>query len=245
MNQSVQNDFLKELDPLISQTLFELIAGVCFFAKDLQGRLVMMNHLFAQRCGFDDPKDVLGKTDFDIFPANLAEKYHHDDQTVIETQQSITRLIELFPNHLNVPEWFITNKVPAFSREGRVIGIAGTVQTFEESKQSLQPYLRIAPAVEFIKVHYKETIEIPHLAKMVGLSLRQFQIQFKATLNISPQQFIIKSRLLKACDLLINSNNSITNIAIEVGFYDHSSFTRQFCKNMGLSPFNYKKRYKG
>lgn len=239
----IKENFINSLLPGQGFELFNQIPGICFFAKNTKGTLVAMNQLFAERCGFESEDELVGKSDFEIFPANLAEKYAIDDQTIIQTGKPISHLVELFPNRLGVPEWFITNKIPLRNNDNKVCGVAGTVQTYEESKSYLQPYLKISKAVEYIKSNYKEAVTIPFLAKMVGLSVRQFQQHFKNTFQTSPQNYLIKIRLLSACDMLLHSDLSITQIAIQVGFYDHSSFTRQFNKHLGLTPLKYKKKY--
>jgi AraC-like DNA-binding protein len=48
-------------------------------------------------------------------------------------------------------------------------------------------------------------------------------------------------RVLAACDLLEHTDQSVTEIALEVGFYDHSDFSRQFRKIMGQSPTDYRR----
>lgn len=53
------------------------------FRKDLQGRFTFVNRLFCRTAG-KLPEDILGRTDFDLYPLELARKYREDDQRVIE-----------------------------------------------------------------------------------------------------------------------------------------------------------------
>ena len=52
-------------------------------------------------------------------------------------------------------------------------------------------------------------------------------------------------RILAACDLLQSSEQSVTEVALEVGFYDHSDFSRQFRRIMGQSPTDYRRQKVG
>ena len=51
--------------------------------------------------------------------------------------------------------------------------------------------------------------------------------------------------MIKACELLATTNLPITEVALEAGFYDHSDFSRQFRRTMGVSPTDYRKQRAG
>jgi transcriptional regulator GlxA family with amidase domain len=63
-------------------------------------------------------------------------------------------------------------------------------------------------------------------------------------LNISAGELIREMRLKKAADILKNSNESITDIALMVGFSDHPKFTRSFTNQFGISPKQYQLKNK-
>ena len=54
------------------------------FRKDLDGRFTFVNHRFCQTLG-RKPEEIIGKTDADIFPAELASKYQRDDRRILDT----------------------------------------------------------------------------------------------------------------------------------------------------------------
>ena len=82
---------------------------------------------------------------------------------------------------------------------------------------------------------------MPELANM---KIRKFEGVFKQVFGITPQTYIIKMRIHDACLKLLNTKKSIADIATSVGFYDHSTFTRQFKKHMDMGPAQYRKSYK-
>ncbi|MCM8526601.1 MAG: AraC family transcriptional regulator [Lentisphaeraceae bacterium] len=233
---------------LSSNNRFDLLlpasSGVYSFIKDREGLIIAANQLTYERCGCRSESEVIGKTDFDFFPKDMAEKYVKDDLRVMETGTPIINMPELAPNKEGVIQCYITNKMPLYDNGGEIIGIAGTTTSVEYFHDALKPYLTIAPTIEFIKENYRETISIPELAEMVGLKIRKFENLFKEIFQITPQTYIIKMRIHDACQKLTTTDMSIADIATSVGFYDHSTFTRQFNKHMEIKPVKYRKKYR-
>ena len=95
-------------------TLFSSIKGVLFFVKNRDCVIIGGNQLIAEHMGFKKPEDFYGKTDFEIFPRELAERYYNDDLEVLKTQKPKTNIVELFPNYLGDLAWFNTSKIPLF-----------------------------------------------------------------------------------------------------------------------------------
>ena len=243
--KDIQENFFKRLSP---QNRFDLLlpasSGVYSFIKDTNGLIISANQLTYERCGCKSEEEVIGKTDFDFFPKDMAEKYVKDDQRVIETGQAIINMPELAPNKSGVIQCYITNKMPLYDSNGKIIGIAGTTTSVEYFHDALKPYLQIAPTIDYIKENYHRTISIPELAEMVNLKIRKFEHLFKDIFQITPQTYIIKMRIHDACQKLTTTKMSIADIATSVGFYDHSTFTRQFSKHMEIKPVQYRKKYR-
>ena len=238
----LQRAFLERLNDSAQFTkLFANVPGLCFFAKDRDGRIMMGNQLFVEHCGYKREADLIGRNDFEIFPADLAQAYVDDDNMVMNSEEVIVDRVELFPNYMGVPEWFTTSKMPLYDTEGQVAGVCGTTRSYEKSKYALQPYLDISPAVDFIRDNLEDQLSVPQLARKVHMSVRQFERKFKQAFRISPRAFIIKMRIHAACERLRSGNEPITNIALDLGFYDHSSFTRHFVKHMGTTPIKFRK----
>lgn len=237
-------DWARRLGPGQFRLLFEHLASTLFFAKDLEGRIMYANTAFAQRCGFASEHEVAGLSDEEIFVPALAERYREGDRRVIETGQPLLGLIELFPNALGQPEWCETNKLPLRDRDGRICGICGTVKSYEGARDALQPYLELAPAADYLKAHYPEKLDITKLARLSRLSVRQFERKFRQTFQVSPRSYLIRLRVAIAAELLRTTSRRPTEIAMEVGFYDHSDFSRQFRRAMGVPPTAYRRQHR-
>jgi AraC-like DNA-binding protein len=235
--------FLASIGPQSSfYLLFDHLPGVSFFAKNQNFELMCANRLFLQRFQFAAESEIVGKTDFELFPPALALNFRRDDEAVMNSGQAKLNIVELFFNQQGIPDWYITNKLPILDRNSKVIGVMGTVQGYQRRKQFMLPYLQIDQAVEYIRKHFREKISIKELAKMVNLSVRQFDRKFKESFGSSPQAFILKMRVHAACDALRRPGVQISDVAFDLGFYDQSSFTRHFRRQMGITPLKYQRQ---
>ncbi len=244
MNRLKKRDsWFAGLRPGGMRELFEHLPNTLYFAKDRECRFMAGNQAFVTRCGYSNEESIIGRSDREVFPAELAEKYRADDERVLESGEALRGIVELFPNCLGEPEWFITDKVPLLAMDGTVAGLCGTVRSYEGAHAELQPYLDLVPVTEYLKSHYHENVSIAALARQAGMSVRQLERRFQNTFRTTPRHYVMKLRILAACESLLNTDQSITQIALKVGFYDHAAFSRQFSRVMGLSPRAYRKRH--
>jgi two-component system, cell cycle sensor histidine kinase and response regulator CckA len=137
------------------------------------------NKPFAQDCGYEDPSELVGKTDFETESAPIAELYRADDQRVLESDQSKLNYEEPQLMQGGAQRWLRTSKVPLHDKEGRVVGVLGTYEDITERKhaeaalrQAEEKYRNIVEnAVEGIFQSTPEgrVIEAnPALARMLG-----------------------------------------------------------------------------
>lgn len=239
----IQRAWLDSLRPGSVSGLFEFLPNTLYFAKDENLRLMAGNRSFVARCGFESEEEMIGQEDRAIFPVEMAEKYRSDDRRVLESGEPLVEIVELFPNRVGQPEWFVTDKIPLFHQSGEIAGLCGITRSFEGTHASLQPYLELQPITEYLKENYAEKVSMADLAKMAGMSVRKLQRRFLATFKTTPQSYITKLRVLTACDLLVTTQMPITDIALEVGFYDHSAFSKKFSEILGVPPRIYRKRH--
>lgn len=231
------------LRPGSVRELFEYLPNCLYFVKDRELRLMGGNRAFVERCGFSDESELIGLSDREVFPVELAEKYFQDDRLVINGGEPLTGIVEVFPNRMGEPEWFVTDKIPLFDRAGKVAGLCGMVRSYEGVRAEITPYLEMLPVTEFIKSHYHERIPVDILASKIALSVRQFERKFRAAYGTSPRKYLQRFRILKACELLVETRASVTEVALQVGYFDHSALTRKFTEIMGIPPGRYRKRW--
>jgi AraC-like DNA-binding protein len=106
----------------------------------------------------------------------------------------------------------------------------------------VNPHKQVRLARRLINHRYDSELSIDDLSREVALSpyylIRAFRLVYKQT----PHQYLIAQRIAKAKDLLRNSELSITEICMEVGFESLGSFSSLFSKVAGISPSAYRMR---
>jgi len=153
----------------------------------------------------------------------------------------IDRGVELVANPDGSVSWHVTSKFPLYDNSGNCVSIIGCMRDFERSDNAWQPYRRMNAVVDHINRHYAEPIGLADLAKVASLSISQFERRFRIVFEQTPSRFLIRYRLTRASHILMHSDNTVSQIAQDVGFYDHSHFTREFQKLFGMAPGRYRK----
>ncbi|MEN9573778.1 MAG: hypothetical protein RL514_1633 [Verrucomicrobiota bacterium] len=102
------------------------------FRKDPQGRFTYANQLLCENLG-RDVEELLGKTDFDLFPAALAQAYQVGDQQVMRSGQKL-EATEDYCRSDGSRRFIQTVKVPLFDPYGRVVGVEGVFWDVTEQK---------------------------------------------------------------------------------------------------------------
>ena len=103
--------------------------------KDRQGRFIAINEQFARACGRSSTESVLGLTDLDIWPRELAELYRSDDEEVMRSGAS-KRVEEPLQDAEGMIRWIETFKTSIVSDAGEVIGTTGISRDITERKQA-------------------------------------------------------------------------------------------------------------
>lgn len=225
------------------QQLFEHLPGVYFFVKDRHSRMVCASQPFWQHLGAASEAEIIGKTDHEFFPQHAADHFRRDDQWVMTTGRPLIGRVELWYNAQRVLDWFVTNKLPVRDVQGEIIGVMGIVRSYEGQRRSMQPMSQIDSTVDYIREHHRERLTVGQLAARAQLSPRQLHRKFRAVFGLSVREFLVKTRIQAASDALLHSDQSIAQIAGELGFCDQSAFTQSFRKHMGLTPRRFRLRY--
>jgi len=237
-----QRAFIQEIS---SQPYFlnfaDSVDNAAIFFKDTEGNILFGNRFLLRSLGISHHSDLLKFNDKDFFPDYLVEKFKHDDREVMTKRKPKQFIIELFKNKQGILGWFVTHKYPVFDAQQNVIGVMGSIQEYKAINAAAhQANGSILESSQYIQQHFREPISINQLAEMIDVPIRRYQRHFKQIFNISPQEYIIRHRLHFACEALRNSSSTIAKIAIDSGFYDQSSFTRQFKKYLYTTPLKYR-----
>lgn len=220
--------------------MFDYIPGICFFAKDREGRTMFASRRILERYQMRSETEMLGLTDFDINPGPMAEAYVRDDERLLKGAVKRVERIELWFDRLGLPDWFLVTKLPLLDKRGRTQGVMGILRRADEQEMKLPLFQTVSKAVSVIRQDYAKPLIIADIAARCGESLRQLQRRFNAAFGITAQEFLIRTRVLAAARLLEESNLTVTEIATRTGFVDASSFAEQFKVRCRMTPTDYR-----
>ena len=98
-------------------------------------------------------------------------------------------------------------------------------------------------AKDFIDAHYTENIKLEDIARAVFTNVYNLSKVFKAEIGIPPMKYVILRRMGEAQNLLINTDMTITRIALSVGYNNSNYFQNVFKDFMQITPKEYRKRW--
>ncbi|MPM19983.1 Sensor histidine kinase RcsC [bioreactor metagenome] len=118
------------------------------YVKDPQSRFVRVNKGILDKYSFTTPEQILGKTDFDFFPADLAQQDFADEHKILQTGQPLMGLegIEIWADR--PPTWVSTTKVAVRDYEGKIIGTLGISRDITDRKQKEEEILLLNKSLE-------------------------------------------------------------------------------------------------
>ncbi len=239
-----QREFFKKLTPpwQLGQ-LFEYLPNTYFSVKNPGGQYVLVNHAMARLRGATEPAELVGKTVYDFCPRDMADQFEDDDHRILVTGQPVRHQSWLSPDSRGKLRWYLTSKVPLLGDGGSVVGLAAVNVDVEKAGTLLAPYRQMERVLDHLFQHYNERIDFRRLAGLIPLSISQFDRRFKAIFQLAPQQFLLRVRLNAAREMLVSSDKSVSQIALRAGFCDQSYFTKQFCRQTGMTPLAYRRKY--
>jgi AraC family transcriptional regulator len=94
---------------------------------------------------------------------------------------------------------------------------------------------------QFIEEHLSEDMSLATLADLVRLSPYHFVRAFKQSFGLPPHRYMSRLRMEQAKALLANPDMSVTQVGVNLGFSETSSFTTTFRKHTGLTPTAYRR----
>jgi len=95
------------------------------YFKDSASRFLRMSRAHARKLGLADPREAIGRTDFDFFSAQHASAAYADEQTILRTGQPIIDLEEKETWEDGRIAWVNTTKLPLYDADGRIVGTFG------------------------------------------------------------------------------------------------------------------------
>lgn len=223
--------------------LFDLLPALYVFIKNRRGEMMFFSRSMLRPLGIIEEADVIGLNDFDLTPAAMAEAYRDEDAAVLASGAPVLNHMELWFDQQGLPAWYLVNKLPLRSKTGRIVGIIGFMQDCHSREMLLPSHPSVAKAVALIRDNYHRPLSVREVAERAGLSPRQLERTFASVLGVSPQTFLIKTRVRAAARLLRETDRALAEIALACGFCDQSGLTRSFRQHVGVTPSRFRRNY--
>ena len=95
---------------------------------------------------------------------------------------------------------------------------------------------RLAHVLEYMHLHYQESLTLDRLAEEAGVSPFHFVRLFREAIGVTPHRYLVKVRMKAAASLLADTDLSILDIALECGYQSQSHFSAAFRRHFSCPP---------
>lgn len=117
-------------------------------------------------------------------------------------------------------------------------------QFFQKEKSLNQDNLRIRQMLKFIQENFANNLSLADISNSADISERECMRCFKKTIRISPIQYLLKYRIMRGAEMLLNDQEkSISQVAMNCGFDSPSNFTKFFRRFYNCTPREYKQKH--
>lgn len=121
--------------------------------------------------------------------------------------------------------------------------LPSAIDTPSDSATRPLPKWRLRRVMDHVQSHLSERITLGDLAASAGLSRMYFAAQFRAATGLRPHEYVLRRRIERAQALLVESGDSLVEIALAVGFQTQAHFTTVFKRFTGETPRQWRVMY--
>lgn len=116
---------------------------------------------------------------------------------------------------------------------------------FNADSEKARAYPTIFKAIAYMHENaFDKNLSMSAVADVFELSAVRFSLDFKEVTRMSPSEYLLRMRMEKAQEMLIQTDDSIKDICARVGYWDASGFIRRFKRYMGVTPMQYRQNNK-
>ncbi len=134
IDQWKKTEFALENERLLLQTLMDSTFDSVYF-KDLENRFIRVNKGTLDKFGLKSPEEIIGKTDFDFFPEEIARANYDEELEIIRTGKPVIAVEGMEVWKDRTPTWVSSTKIPVRDSDGNVIGTFGISRDITSLKQ--------------------------------------------------------------------------------------------------------------
>ena len=166
----------------------------CIYVKDADSRFLAANRTVALIMGAASPEELLGKSDADFYPPELAELYRKDEEILLHTGEPVLNKDEPHQAPDGSPRDILTTKIPIRDGRGKVIGLVGISHDITERKK-MEAELRSLNAELEARVAARTAALTDTIARMEAESRQRARAQ--ESLRQANQQLLARSEQLR------------------------------------------------
>ena len=222
--------------------IFRVIPDIVYCVKDVERVYLSVNPAFAERLGLKSEAQVIGRRAEELFPETLAEVYRKQDEAVLQRGGEVVDRLELITNRDGSLGWYLASKFPLTDEAGVVTGLVSISRDLQSPSVGDLKMAGLRKVVDWVHDHLDEEIKVPDLAKIAGMNGSQLERRMKRIFKLSVGQYVRKLRVDRAAVLLRDTDLGIAEIALQCGYSEQSSLTRQFKAAVGCPPGEFRRR---
>jgi len=242
---SIDEDLLQILagKPELFERLFDSLSDVMVYVKDAEGRYVWGNQLLIERAGLRSRSALIGKTADELFPS-AGPSTRTQDLAVIRSGRPSRDVLRCYRTSAGKTIWCMSFKFPMLNATRKVMGLVGLSRDLPRPGERHQSYHRLAQFLDYIDERLEANVLIADAAKHASTSMDALGRLVYDVFGLSPKQLLLRKRMERACRMLEDGNETITEVSGACGYADHSAFTRQFKAKTQITPAQYRATFK-
>ncbi|KYK34120.1 MAG: hypothetical protein AYK22_05800 [Thermoplasmatales archaeon SG8-52-3] len=201
------------------QSLIDNLPDSIYF-KNKKGKFINVNKAIAKNCN-SSAEEMIGKSDFDFFKKDIAQKRFEDEKKIMETGKSIYNKVEKIKDINGIEKWVLTTKIPRYDSKGNIIGTMGISRDITKLKKSEEKYKNLFETAidpiaildkngNFIDINEQVTNILGYnKSDLIGKKFNETEILTKDSLNKSLDGFLkrMKGENVSSYEVEIVSKN--------------------------------------
>ena len=194
---------------------------------------------YAFQIDLSRPDDLLGlnrETSTELY-RQLMSLPSRQFQLSLPQLKEVIRIFNLFAEQTPLSSMRATQYLAGF-----LLGISELPPIYGNESRYIEGPIR--SSLDYLSNHITENIRLESLAAAAGYSLSRFKSKFKETVGITPAEYVTMQKIELAKRRLIEGEESIAELAYNLGYSSSNYFCSVFKKMMNCSPQNYRLRYR-
>lgn len=165
----------------IIETIMENSQDTIYF-KDKDSRFLFNSRAHVFQFGLEDPRALIGKSDYDLYPRIFADSARRDEEEIMRTGQPIIGRIERWVKDDGDVVWFSASKYPLYDDDGQILGTWGTTRDITDLKKTEKELELVNREYEVLNNKLKELSVIDELSGLYNR--RHFYDTLSKTMKI-------------------------------------------------------------